>query len=156
METNSEPKPKKFTQSDFRLLLGKQLISGYTGRKVNPTYQPLFVGPDITTEHLVNHENCKLTSSRGCTCRYHKRKFGTSKRTIFSCNACRVFLCKDCHYLWHQTNQVASQPQNQPRPVSAPPVANMPLPPYPQRRPSDKGSKKQVQAENANAPCKSR
>ena len=27
--------------------------------------------------------------------------------------------------------QVASKPQNQPRPVSAPPVANMPLPPYP-------------------------
>ena len=48
--------------------------------------------------------------------------------------------------------QVASQPQNQPRPVSAPPIANMPLPPYPRRRPSDKGSKSQVQAENANAP----
>ena len=48
--------------------------------------------------------------------------------------------------------QVASQPQNQPRPVSVPPVANMPLPPYPRRRPSDKGSKNQVQAENANAP----
>ena len=51
--------------------------------------------------------------------------------------------------------QVASQPQNQQRPVSAPPVANMPLPPYPRRRPSDKGSKSQVQAENANAPRKS-
>ena len=51
--------------------------------------------------------------------------------------------------------QVASQPQNQPRPVSAPPVANMPLPPYPRRRPSDKGSKSLVQAENANAPRKS-
>ena len=51
--------------------------------------------------------------------------------------------------------QVASQPQNQPRPVSVLPVANMPLPPYPRRRPSDKGSKSQVQAENANAPCKS-
>ena len=51
--------------------------------------------------------------------------------------------------------QVASQPQNQPRPVSAPPVANMPLPPYPRRRLSDKGSKKQVQAENANALRKS-
>ena len=51
--------------------------------------------------------------------------------------------------------QVASQPQNQPRPVSAPPVANMPLPLYPRRRPSDKGSTKQVQAENANAPRKS-
>ena len=47
--------------------------------------------------------------------------------------------------------QVASQPQNQPRPVSVPPLANMPLPPYPQRCPSDKGSMKQVQAENANA-----
>ena len=46
--------------------------------------------------------------------------------------------------------QVASQPQNQPRPVSAPPVANMPLPLYPQRHPSDKGFTKQVQAENAN------
>ena len=51
--------------------------------------------------------------------------------------------------------QVASQPQNQPRPVSVPPVANMPLPPYPQRCSSDKGSKNQVQAENANAHHKS-
>ena len=51
--------------------------------------------------------------------------------------------------------QVASQPQYQPRPVSAPPVAEKPLPPYPQRHPCDKGSRKQVQAENANAPHKS-
>ena len=51
--------------------------------------------------------------------------------------------------------QVASQPQNQPRPVSVPPAANVPLPLYPRRCPSDKGSKKQVQAENANALRKS-
>ena len=51
--------------------------------------------------------------------------------------------------------QVASQSQNQPRPVSAPLAANVPLPPYPRRRPSDKGSKKQVQAENAKALRKS-
>ena len=51
--------------------------------------------------------------------------------------------------------EVASQPQNQPRPVSVPPAANVPLPPYPRRCPSDKGSKKQVQAENANALRKS-
>ena len=38
--------------------------------------------------------------------------------------------------------QVSSQPQNQPQPISVPPFANMPLPPYPRRRPSDKGSKK--------------
>ena len=50
---------------------------------------------------------------------------------------------------------VAMQPQNQPRPVSVPPAANVPLPPYPRRRPSDMGSRKQVQAENANALCKS-
>ena len=35
--------------------------------------------------------------------------------------------------------QVAMQLQNQPRPVSAPPVANMPLPSYPQRCPSGHG-----------------
>ena len=47
--------------------------------------------------------------------------------------------------------QVAMQLQNQLRPVSAPPAASMPLPPYPQRRPCDKGSMRQVQAENASA-----
>ena len=47
--------------------------------------------------------------------------------------------------------QVAMQPQNQPRPVSVPPTANMPLPPYPQRRPCDMGSRNQLQAENASA-----
>ena len=59
--------------------------------------------------------------------------------------------------LWDQQQciavlkQVAMQLQNQLRPVSAPPAANVPLPPFPQRCPSDMGSKKQVQAENANA-----
>ena len=51
--------------------------------------------------------------------------------------------------------QVAMQPQNQPRPVSVPPATNVPLPLYPRRRPSDMGSRKQVQAENANALHKS-
>ena len=50
--------------------------------------------------------------------------------------------------------QVAMQPQNQPRPVSAPPAANVPLPPYPRGCPSDMRSRKQVQAKNANAVCK--
>ena len=47
--------------------------------------------------------------------------------------------------------QVAMQLKNQPRPVSAPQAANVPLSPYPRRRPSDMGSRKQVQPENANA-----
>ena len=50
--------------------------------------------------------------------------------------------------------QVAMQPQNQLRPVSVPPAASMPLPPYPRRRPCDKGFTRQVQAENASAPRK--
>ena len=58
---------------------------------------------------------------------------------------------------WHIAvlKQVACQPQNQPRPVSSPPAANVPLSPYLRRCPSDKGYKKQVQAENANALRKS-
>ena len=47
--------------------------------------------------------------------------------------------------------QVAMQPQNQPRPVSAPSAATIPIPLYPRRLPCDMGSKNQVQAENANA-----
>ena len=39
--------------------------------------------------------------------------------------------------------QVAMQPQNQPRPVSVPQIVSMPLPSYPRRSPSDKGSRKQ-------------
>ena len=50
--------------------------------------------------------------------------------------------------------QVAMQSQNQPKPVSVPPAANVPLPPYPRKHPSDMGSRNQVQAENANALCK--
>ena len=46
--------------------------------------------------------------------------------------------------------QVASQPQNQPRLVSVPPAANVPLPPFPQICPSDKGLRTGA-AENANA-----
>ena len=74
METNIEAKPKKFSQCDFRLLLGKQLIGGFTSRKIEPTYKPLFVGPDIATPQLVNHENCKIAIARGRNCRLHKKK----------------------------------------------------------------------------------
>ena len=45
--------------------------------------------------------------------------------------------------------QIEQQPK---RPVSAPPIASQPLPPYPRRRLSDMGSKSKVQAGNATAP----
>ena len=44
--------------------------------------------------------------------------------------------------------QVPEQGQH-PRPVAAPPIASQLLPPYPRRRPSDKGSESKVQAGNA-------
>ena len=105
METNTEPKPKKFTQSDFRLLLGKQLIGGFTSRKIEPTYKPLFEGPDITTPQLVNHENYKIAIARGCNCRLHKKKFGVTKCTVYGCRACSIYLCKECHYQWHRPSE---------------------------------------------------
>ena len=45
--------------------------------------------------------------------------------------------------------QIEQQPK---RPVSAPPIASQPLPPYPQRPLSDMGSKSKVLAGNATAP----
>ena len=48
--------------------------------------------------------------------------------------------------------QIEQQPK---RPVSAPPIASQPLPPYPRRCPSDTGSQSKVQAGNATAPCTS-
>ena len=38
--------------------------------------------------------------------------------------------------------------------MSVPPAATTPLPPFPRRRPSDTGSRTQVQAGNASALCK--
>ena len=35
LSTNTESKPKKFSQSDFRLILGKQLINGFSCRKLS-------------------------------------------------------------------------------------------------------------------------
>ena len=80
---------------------------------------------------------------------------GTRDRQSHPVTRSQMDNLRDQQQLITVLKQVASQPQNQPRPVSAPPVANMPLPPYPRRRPSDKGSTKQVQAENANVPRKS-
>ena len=100
--TNTDPKPKKFLQSDFRIILGKQLINGFSCRKLQPSYEPIFVGPDVTTTHILNHENSRLNSTCGRNCHLHKKKFGISKRTVFGCRICQVHLCKECHFSWHK------------------------------------------------------
>ena len=80
---------------------------------------------------------------------------GTRDQQSCPVTRCQMDNLRDQQQCIAVLKQVASQPQNQPRPVSVPPVENVPLPPYPRRCPSDKGSKKQVQAENANALHKS-
>ena len=102
MATNTDPKPRNFTQSQFRLILAKQLIGGFSGRKATPIIAPLFVGPDVVdTDQIVNHENSKMDSARGRTCKIHKQYFRVTKRTVYGCRACGVYLCKECHVKWH-------------------------------------------------------
>ena len=104
MATNTESKPKKFSQADFHLILGKQLINGFSCRKTKPTYEPLYVGPDITGTQILDHENSRLKSPRGRNCHYHKSRYGCMKCTVFGCQICQVYLCKECHYAWHDAN----------------------------------------------------
>ena len=81
MATNTDPKPRNFTQSQFRLVLGKQLIGGFSCRKATPITAPLFIGPDVVdTEQIVNHENSRMDSARGRNCKIHKQHFRVTKR----------------------------------------------------------------------------
>ena len=57
MATSKVLRQKKFTQCDFRLLLGKQLIGGYTGCKYQPKIDPIFVDPDNPTPLIKNHDS---------------------------------------------------------------------------------------------------
>ena len=105
MASNTESKPKNFSQSDFRLILGKQLINGYSCRKVELTYEPLYVGPDITGTQILDHENSRLNSPHGRNCHYHRKRYGCSKRTVFGCRISQIYLCKECHFAWHDANK---------------------------------------------------
>ena len=103
--TNTESRSKHFSQADFRLILGKQLINGFSCRKVKPTYEPLYVGPDITGTQILDHENSRLNSPRGRSCKYHRKRYGCNKRTVFGCRICQIYLCKECHFAWHDANK---------------------------------------------------
>ena len=101
METNKLPRTKNFTQSDFRLLLRKQLIGGFSVRKYEPKVDPIFIGPGSTDSTIKNHENTWMPSSCGKLCETHKTHFSKSQWTVYSCLLCNVHLCKFCHVKWH-------------------------------------------------------
>ena len=65
METSKLPRSKNFTQSDFRLILGKQLIDGFTVRKYEPKVEPIFVGPGNPNTTIKNHENTRMPCACG-------------------------------------------------------------------------------------------
>ena len=102
---NTESRPKHFSQADFRLILGKQLINGFSCRKVKPTYEPLYVGPDITGTQILDHENSRLNSPRGRSCKYHHKWYGCNKHTVYGCRICQIYPCKECHFAWHDANK---------------------------------------------------
>ena len=82
------------------ILQDLQLIGGFSGRKATPIIAPLFVGPDVDTDQIVNHENSKMDSTLGRTCKIHKTAFPGYKKN-YGCRACGVYLRKECHVKWH-------------------------------------------------------
>ena len=99
--TNTLQRKKNYTQSDFRLSLGKQLIGSFSVRKYEPQVQPLFLSPDRSNDRFVNHENTRMPSSCRRVCKTHFSNFGKSQRTVYDCITCNVHLCKRCHLKWH-------------------------------------------------------
>ena len=75
METSKLPRTKNFTQSDFRLLLGKQLIDGFSVCKYEPKVEPIFVGPGNPNTTIKNHENTRMPSAHGKLCKTHRDHF---------------------------------------------------------------------------------
>ena len=101
ISTSNLPRPKKFCQSDFRILLGKQLIGCCTVHKYEAKIDPIFVGPDNPGIRMKTHESTRMPSSRGKVCRMHKTHFGKVQCTVYGCLVCNVHLCKSCHIKWH-------------------------------------------------------
>ena len=101
ISTSNLLRPKKFCQSDFRILLGKQLIGSYTVHKYEAKIDPIFVGPDNPGIRMKTHESTRMPSSQGKVCRMHKTHFGKVQCTVYGCLVCNVHLCKSCHIKWH-------------------------------------------------------
>ena len=100
--TNKAPRRKNYTQTDFRLTLGKQMIGSFSVCKYEPKLQPLFISPDASNERFINHENTRMPSQRGKVCRTHLKNFGNMQCTVYGCLSCNVHLCKRCHLKWHK------------------------------------------------------
>ena len=90
---------KRFYHLDFRRELVRQLIGGFTKRKRSPTTDNRDQG--LPMENGRDHPSARLPGGAR-TCKYHSRKLGKRKETVFGCAVCGVHLCKDgCHAHYH-------------------------------------------------------
>ena len=96
--------PKSFSHIDFRLKLAKGLIGNFSCRKNrNVTVQPLFVGPEAPMdEQMASHDNVRMDGGRLRMCKAHKQFHGSTKRTVYGCKLCGIYICKDCTVRWHK------------------------------------------------------
>ena len=101
MSTNKAPRRKNYTQTDFRLALGKQMIGSFSVRKYEPKIQPLFISPDASNKRFINHENTRMPSQHSKVCHTHLKNFGNMQCTVYGCLSCNVHLCNGCHLKWH-------------------------------------------------------
>ena len=95
--TNKAPRCKNYTQTDFKLALGKQMIGSFSVCKYEPKFQPLFISPDASNEKFMNHENTRMPSQCGKVCHTHLKNFGNMQCTVYGYLSCNVHLCKRCH-----------------------------------------------------------
>ena len=91
--TSKAPRCKNYTQTDFRLALGKQLIGSVSVGKYKPKVQPLFISPDTSNKRFMNHENTRMPSQRGKVCRMNLSNFGKMQCTVYGCLFYNVHLC---------------------------------------------------------------
>ena len=79
MGHNKQSRNKTYSQWEFRLALGKKLIGGFSVRKTLPRVEPIFVGPDNTSENFINHQNTRMPNTHGRACKTHMTNFGKSR-----------------------------------------------------------------------------
>ena len=95
-EASTKVRTKKWSQLDFRLELAHQLIGGYQSSLVcNKRFTLHNMRHNVINhDNVPNHKLCRL-------CYAHKHFWGYKKRTKFQCRACNIFLCKKCHFKFH-------------------------------------------------------
>ena len=95
--------PRTFNQVDFRLLLAKGLIGNFPLRKAKTiVVQPMFIGPDCPGHpQMATHENVCMADGRVRMCKPHKCFTGDTKRTVYGCKLCGIYVCKECSVKWH-------------------------------------------------------